>query len=258
MDAVWLDQSGRMPSSDSLRRGPDVVVPAGWRAIGYVGAVKIQVLEGSLVEMPTAGVMGMDRRAFGEFVGPQGELASYAFGWITGADQHIARLSIGIGAGTPGGGTFHAVMFPHEDGHAYALTDERFERVPEGGPDLTAGQARAHVDLPFVWWVADCVLERDRRAWWMRHWLLGTTSILTGEVFARREPVLLVGHDADDGIWQLIGTTGADSRTGKIEHLHHAVDEDPTLIGVLDLPPGHSADRTRHGGPWTRHVGYPT
>jgi hypothetical protein len=224
-------------------------------AIRYGGRVNVQVLEGSLVEAPAAGVGAVDRRAFGEFVGPRGELASYAFGWITGSEDHVARLSIGIGAGNPGGGTFHAVMFPHEDGHAFSLTDERFERVPEGGPDLTADQARAHVDLPFVWWVADSVIERDRRAWWMRHWLLGTTSIQTAEVFARREPVLLVGHDADDGIWQLIGTTGADSSTGKIEHLHHAVDDDRTLIDVLDLRPGHSATRNRPGGPWTRHTG---
>src|SRR6185312_16194319 len=197
----------------------------------------------------------MDRRAFGEFVGPQGELASYAFGWTTGSQPHVARLSVGIGVGNPGGGTFHAVMFEHEDGHAFSLTDERFEQVPQGGPDLTAVMARGHEDLPFVWWVVDRVLERDRRAWWMRHWLLGTTCIQTVEVFERREPVLRVTHDADDGIWQLIGATGADSSTGKLGHLHHAIDEDPTLIDVLDLAPGHSADRRQPGQPWARHTG---
>jgi hypothetical protein len=57
--------------------------------------------------VPTTEVMGMDRRAFGEFVGPRGELASYAFGWNTGSQPHVARLSIGIGVGKPGGGTFH-------------------------------------------------------------------------------------------------------------------------------------------------------
>jgi hypothetical protein len=35
-------------------------------------------------------------------------------------------------------------VFPHQDDHAFSLTDERFERVPQGGPDLTADQARAH------------------------------------------------------------------------------------------------------------------
>ena len=156
----------------------------------------------------------MDRRAFGEFVGPQGELASYAFGWSTGAEPHVARLSIGIGAGNPGGGTFHAVVFDHGDGHAFSLIDEPFERVPQGGPDLTADQARAHEDLPFVWWVADHIMERDRRAQWMRHWLLGTRCIQTIEVFELREPILRIGNDADDGLWQLIGTTDAGS--GKV------------------------------------------
>lgn len=41
----------------------------------YLARVGIQVLEGALVEVPTAEVTGMDRRAFGEFVGPHGELA---------------------------------------------------------------------------------------------------------------------------------------------------------------------------------------
>jgi hypothetical protein len=218
--------------------------------------VNIQVLEGRLVEVPTADVTGMDRRAFGEFVGPGGELASYAFGWTTGSDPHAARLSIGIGAGNPGGGTFHAVIFKHQDDHAFALVDEPFEHVPQGGPDLHANDARAHEDLPFVWWVADCVMERDRRAWWMRHWLLGTQCIQTKEVFELSEPVLLVGHDADDGCWQLIGASDADD-SGKIGHLYHAVDEDPTLIDVLDLRPGHSGSRTQVGGPWTRRLGYP-
>jgi len=219
--------------------------------------VDVQVLEGSLVEAPSADVTGMQRRAFGEFVGPRGELASYAFGWTTGSDPHVGRLSIGIGVGNPGGGTFHAVVFNHQDGYAFSLTDEPFEQVPQGGPHLTADQARAHEDLPFVWWVADLVMERDRRAWWMRHWLLGTHCIQTIEVFERREPILLVGHDADDGLWQLIGATDADSGTGKLGHLHHAVDEDPTLIDVLNLPPGHTAQRIRPAAPWTRHLGYP-
>ncbi|MFC3455747.1 hypothetical protein [Amycolatopsis speibonae] len=210
----------------------------------------IQVLEGALVEARTDAVTGMDWRAFGEFVGPQGELASYALGWTTGADPHVAHLSVGIGAGNPGGGTFHAVIFENDGGHAFSLTDDPFERVPQGGPDLTANEARAHEDLPFVWWVTDQVMQRDRRAWWMRHWLLRTTSIETVEVFERREPILLVQHDADDGMWQLIGASDADSGTGKIGHLHHAIDEDPTLIDILDLPPGGSATRTGAGSPW--------
>ncbi|XVV08601.1 hypothetical protein ACQP2X_27560 [Actinoplanes sp. CA-131856] len=212
--------------------------------------MRIQVIEGALVEVPTADATGMDRRAFGEFVGPRGELASYALGWTTGADPHVGRLSIGIGAGNPGGGTFHAVIFDHGDSHAFSLIDEPFEKVPQGGPDLTADEARAHEDLPFIWAVADTVMERDRRAWWLNHWLLGTTSIQTGEVFEKSEPILYVSHDADDGIWQLIGASDANPKTGKLGHLHHAVDEDPTLLDILDLAPGESVERGGPGRPW--------
>ncbi|GAA3290575.1 hypothetical protein Dvina_19335 [Dactylosporangium vinaceum] len=210
----------------------------------------LKVIEGRLTEQQ----VGTDtqRRAFGEFVGPHGELASYAFGWTTGSQHHVAQLTVGIGAGNPGGGTFHAVVFDNGDSYACSLVDEPFERVPEGGPDLTAVEARAHEDLAFIWWVVDRVMERDRRAWWMKHWLLGTTSMQTGEVFARTEPILYVGHDADDGLWQLIGASDAAPATGKLSHLHHAAERDRTLLDVLDLEPGASAYRAGPDEPWIR------
>ena len=212
---------------------------------------EIIVEEGRLIEVPTPGATGMERRAFGEFVGPRGELASYAFGWSSDADPRMGRLSVGIGAGNEGGGTFHAAVVPTDQGHGFTLVDEPFEDVPEGGPDLAAEEARAHGDLPFVWAVADTIMERDRRAWWMLHWLVGTTSIQTPEVFAQTEPILLVQHDGDDGLWQLVGPTDARDE-GKIVHLFHAVDEDPTLLDVLDLAPDERAVRAEPGGPWTR------
>lgn len=203
------------------------------------------------MEVPTTDAGGMDRRAFGEFVGVEGEMASYAFGWTTDADPHVAHMSIGIGIGNPGGGTFHAELFANDEGHGFRLVDHPFEAVDQGGPDLTADEARAHDTLPFIRWVADHVMERDRRAWWMRHWLLGTGAILTPQVFDLVEPVLLVAHDADGELWQLIGTSDAGS-DGKISHLHHPVDEDPTLAEVLDLEPGEQAVRETVAGAWTR------
>jgi hypothetical protein len=211
------------------------------------------VQEGRLIEVPTGGATGMERRAFGEFVGAHGELASYAFGWRTDTRPRAGRMTIGIGAGNPGGGTFHALVVVQDGRHGLSLVDDPFEQVPEGGPDLTAERARAHQDLPFVWWVADHVIERDRRAWWMWHWLMGTRAIQTAQVFQREEPVLLVHNDADDELWQLIGSSDA-GPDGKIGHLHHALDEDPTLIEVLDLPEGYSAIRERVGGSWARRA----
>ena len=211
--------------------------------------MNLKVIEGRLTEAQVGA--GVERRAFGEFVGPHGELASYAFGWTTESEHHFARLTVGIGAGNPGGASFHAIVFDNKASYACSLADEPFERVPEGGPDLTAGEARAHPDLPFIWWVVDRVMERDRRARWMKHWLLGTTSIQTGEVFERKEPILCVSHDADDGLWQLIGASNADPATGKLSHLHHAVEHDLTLLDVLDLEPGERAYRTGPEAPWT-------
>jgi hypothetical protein len=216
--------------------------------------VDVRVEEGRLVETPTADASGMDRRAFGEFVSHRGEMASYALGWTTGDPRHVGRLTVGMGVGNPGGGSFHAVIFEHEGGHAYSLVDEPFERVPQGGPDLTADEARAHDTLPFIWWVVDCVMERDRRAWWLRHWLVGTNAIQSAEVFERREPILRVAHHGDDGVWRLTGASGSDPATDKLGHLHHAIDEDPTLIDVLGLPPGRSMERTGPGKPWTGRV----
>jgi hypothetical protein len=210
-----------------------------------------RVEEGRLVEMPAPGATGMERRAFGEFVSHRGELASYAFGWTTGAESRVGRLTVGIGAGNPGGASFHAEVAWKEGGHAFRLVDEPFEDVPEGGPDLTADEARAHQDLEFVWAVADRVMWRDRRAWWMLHWVRGTMAISTREVFERSEPILLVANDADDELWQLIGPSdpGEDATVG---HLHHAVDEDRTLVDVLDLEPGEEAVRQGVGAEWIR------
>lgn len=216
----------------------------------------LSVREGGLSEAPTSTATGIQRRAFGEFVGPRGELASYALGWTTDADPRAGRLTIGIGAGNPGGATFHALVVCADGGHALSLVDDPFEEVPEGGPHISAEQARAHEDLPFIWFVADQVMARDRRAWWMRHWLLGTRAILTAQVFDRREPVLLVVNDADDELWQLIGSSDA-GPDGSIGHLWHAVDEDPTLMDVLDLEPGHGATRDAPGAPWTRRAEEP-
>jgi hypothetical protein len=211
--------------------------------------VNLRVIEGRLIETQVG--TGVERRAFGEFVGPRGELASYAFGWTTESEHYVARLTVGIGAGNPGGASFHAIVFNNEDSYACSLVDEPFERVPEGGPDLTAIEARAHEDLPFIWWVVDRVMERDRRARWMKHWLLGTTSIQTGEVFDRTEPILYVSHEADDGLWQLVGASDADPATAKLSHLHHAVEHDLTLLDVLDLEPGEGAYRNGPHEAWS-------
>jgi len=213
----------------------------------------MKVDPGRMTKTPTADASGMERRAHGEFVGPDGALASYALGWTTGGDERVGKLTVGIGVGNPGGATFHADVFDNGGALAYMLIDEPFEEVPQGGPHLTAEQARAHTDVKFIWYVADAVFERDPRARWMRHFVLGTRAIQTIECFELREPVTLVVNDDDDELWQLIGPSGAtDIEQAKIGHLWHAVDEDPSLMDVLDLEPGEEAERAGKGLPWAR------
>ena len=210
----------------------------------------VRIEEGRLVEFANAGATGIERRAFGEFESARGELASYALGWSTDPEVGEGWVTVGIGVGNPGGATFHARVFAHEGELAYRLIDEPFEDVPQGGPDLTADEARAHDTLPFIWHVADSAMDLDRRGWWLRHRLLGTRAFLSREVFDDAAPVLAVVRD-EEGDWQLLGAGGAVGEP-RIAHLYHAIDEDPTLLEVLDLMPGVEAVRERRGGPWTR------
>lgn len=206
---------------------------------------------GRLEERPCPDCGEIERRAFGEIVSPRDELASYALGWTSGHDDEVGHMTIGIGAGNEGGGSFHIEIRMVDDEWGMGLVDRPFEDVPEGGPDLTRDEALAHGDLPFVWWVADEVMEHDPRAGWMQHWLKGTPAYVTGPILARTEPVRHVIRDAD-GDWQLL--CGTDRAADELDpvHLFHSLDRDPSLLEVLDLEPGHRADRPEIGAAWSR------
>jgi hypothetical protein len=191
---------------------------------------------------------GIERRAFGESVSSRGELASYAFGWTVGHDdERHGVITIGIGAGNEGGGSFHAPVVEHEGGYAMGLVDEPFEDVPEGGPDLTREEALAHDTLEYVWWVADEAMAQDRRAKWMLHWMFATPARTARPVYDARERARVVARDAGGG-WEL--------RCGDAELrpalLHQALDRDHTLLEVLDLEPGQKAERRRLPRGWKR------
>lgn len=211
--------------------------------------MKVRVEEGRFVERETE--HSRDRRMFGEFIGSRGELASYAFGWTSEMDE--GRISIGVGAGNEGGGTFHAAVVERDGRIGYALIDEPFDEVPQGGPHLTAAAALAHEDIAFIWAVVDAVMKLDSRAVWLRHWLRRTKIITTEPVLTGEEPALFISRDADDGVWQLIGATKATMDNNRVGLLCDLVDTDPTLVTVLDLKPGESAMREQAGGPWARY-----
>jgi hypothetical protein len=211
----------------------------------------MRIEEGRLLERPCPDCGGVERRAFGEAESDRGELASYALGWTSGHEQRVGRITIGIGAGNPLGGSFHARV-EVADGHTgLQLVDEPFEDVPQGGPHLTRDQALAHEDLRFVWHVADQVMVQDRRAWWMEHWLLGTRAFATRPVVEGTEPVRHVVREAD-GEWQLLCGTTTEQDGIQLFHLFHAVDRDQSLLDVLDLDPRRRADRKAPGKRWKR------
>ena len=208
----------------------------------------MRIEEGRLVDRVCPHCGGIERRAFGESVSPAGELASYAFGWTVGHDNgRYGAITIGIGAGNEGGGSFHASVNPQDDGYAMGLSDEPFEDVPEGGPDLTRDEALAHPDLKYVWWVADEVMLQDRRARWMLHWIFSTPARVTQAIYDGREQAGTVARDADGG-WELSGGPG-DTRDSQ---LHQALDRDQSLLDVLDLEPGQRAERRKLLGGWKR------
>lgn len=59
-----------------------------------------------------------------------------------------------------------------------------------------------------------------------------TRQILEGQ------PVLIVTHYADDDSWAFLCGTTNDSTDGRVIGMGEAVQLDPTLLEVADLPPG--------------------
>jgi hypothetical protein len=211
----------------------------------------VEVEEGRLVERPCPRCGNIERRAFGEVEGERGELASYALGWTSGHEDVVGHLTIGIGAGNPGGGSFHIEVRMGDDRPGMSLVDEPFEDVPEGGPNLTRQEALAHVDVQFVWFVADQVMLQDHRAWWMEHWLRGRQAFAPAAVIEGGEPVLSVARD-EDGEWHLGSGSAPRADDTRLVHLFHALDRDPSLLSALDLEPGQRADRKAPGKRWKR------
>jgi hypothetical protein len=217
----------------------------------YVAVMKIE--EGLLVARACPHCSNVERRAFGESESERGELASYAIGWTSRHEDVVGHMTIGIGAGNPAGGSFHLEIRMDGEDWGMMLVDEPFERVPEGGPDLTREEALVHEDLPYVWFVADHVMAQDRRAWWMEHWLRGTRVFVTKRVLEDPASVRRVFHD-EEGDWQLFDEPETDPGEPSLLHLFHVLDADPSLLEVLDLPEGAAAERASPGEPWVREM----
>ena len=77
---------------------------------------------------------------------------------------------------------------------------------------------------------------------------------VTREVLERTEPILHVTHDSDDHSWQFIGSSDGTVENGKVIALHEAVELDPSVLQLADLPIGWRAVRDTVGSPWKREA----
>lgn len=77
-------------------------------------------------------------------------------------------------------------------------------------------------------------------------------AITTVRVLKDKFPVLRVTHYSDDHSWAFTcGTTNA-TKDGRVIGMRHALELDPTLRTIADLPPGWTAWRERIGAEWHR------
>ena len=87
---------------------------------------------------------------------------------------------------------------------------------------------------------------------WRFHDPPNTASITTVNVLERRLPIMLVTHDAADGMWQFLCGTTNDDADGRVVGLATVLDLDPSVGELSDLPLGWRAWRTDPTGHWQR------
>jgi hypothetical protein len=65
-------------------------------------------------------------------------------------------------------------------------------------------------------------------------------------------PILLVVHYSDDHSWAFLSGEELSADEGKLIGMGTALQLDPTLRSIADLPPGWAASRSAVGDPWVR------
>lgn len=77
-------------------------------------------------------------------------------------------------------------------------------------------------------------------------------AVTTRQVLEQRLPILCVTHYSDDHSWGFVcGTTNV-TGDGRVIAMSEALEIDPTLREIADLPPGWRAHRDKVGGTWQR------
>jgi hypothetical protein len=78
------------------------------------------------------------------------------------------------------------------------------------------------------------------------------TAFSTRQVMESKEPILLVTHEVSDGAWQFIGGPWQKGDLVAL-CLRHAVERDPSIRELADLPRGWGATRGAEGESWHRY-----
>jgi hypothetical protein len=66
------------------------------------------------------------------------------------------------------------------------------------------------------------------------------------------QPILLVSHDADDGMWQFLTGGPVEMTDAMIVGLGEVYRIDQSIGELADLPLGWTAERSAPGQPWRR------
>jgi hypothetical protein len=69
-----------------------------------------------------------------------------------------------------------------------------------------------------------------------------------------KQPILLVSHDADEGMWQFLTGEPIDMADALLVSLRSVYRLDPSIGELADLPLGWQARRSAVGEPWQREA----
>jgi hypothetical protein len=78
-------------------------------------------------------------------------------------------------------------------------------------------------------------------------------TFVTAQVLERAEPILHAVHD-EDGEWQFIGSSDGTAENGRVITLQEAVELDPSVLQLADMPVGWHALRDSPEHAWRREA----
>lgn len=79
-------------------------------------------------------------------------------------------------------------------------------------------------------------------------------ALTTVRVLNDHFPILKATHYSDDHSWAFTCGTTSNTEDARIISMHKALELDPTLRTISDLPPGWTAWRERVGAEWNKSV----